>query len=337
MTALHEYARLESGGVWREAAKAQRRDVVVSFGDASLVISNKNNTALAHWSLAAVERLNPGEAPALFAPDDQGTETLEIEDETMVAAIEKVRTLIARRRPQPGRLRIWLLYSSLAAVLALLIFWMPQALLRHTVSIVPPATRDDVGTALLTQITRISGQPCRTARGAEALGLLSARLLGPEGGEVLIVPDGVRASQHLPGGLILTNRALVEDYETPEVIAGYVLAEVVRRDAGDPMANLLRHAGLRATFKLLTTGSVPPEALADYAEHLLTAPPLPVPADALLAQFEDRKVPTTPYAYALDITGESTLSLIEADPMRGRVQPLLSDADWVSLQGICGE
>jgi hypothetical protein len=47
---------------------------------------------------------------------------------------------------------------------------------------------------------------------------------------------------------------------------------------------------------------------------------------------------TTPYAYAVDITGETTLQLIEADPMSGKeTRPVLSDADWLRLQGICGE
>ena len=40
---------------------------------------------------------------------------------------------------------------------------------------------------------------------------------------------------------------------------------------------------------------------------------------------------------ALDITGESTLELIEADPMAGQSPaPVIRDADWVRLQGICG-
>ena len=46
---------------------------------------------------------------------------------------------------------------------------------------------------------------------------------------------------------------------------------------------------------------------------------------------------TSPYAYARDITGESVLPLVESDPRaaEGSV-PVLSDADWVRLQGICG-
>ena len=338
MTALKEYARLESEGVWRESPDAQRRDVILFFGDSTLVIADKTEKALAHWSLAAVGRANPGELPAIFSPGPDATETLEIDDPLMVEAIEKVGTLIARRRPQPGRLRVWLLSGSLALVLALGIFWMPGALLRHTVSVLPPATRSAIGTELLTEITRISGAPCTSERGAAALSRLSTRLLGDGGGEIIVVPEGVRAAVHLPGGLILINRALVEDYETPDVVAGYVLAETLRRAETDPMERLLRSLGSVATLRLLTTGDIPEGGLAGYAERLLTAAPEPVSDAALLAEFAEARVASSPYAYARDITGESTLALIEADPARGAgADPVLRDADWVSLQGICAE
>ena len=295
MTALKQYARLESIGVWRDGPEARRRDVFVSFGDSSLVISDKADMPITHWSLAAVRRVNAGERPAVFSPGADATETLEV-------------------------------------------LWLPGALLRHTVSVLPPATRDAIGGALLAQITRISGPPCAAERGPEALALLEARLLGPGGGRILILPAGVRTTVHLPGGRILVGRDLVEDHETPDVVAGYVLAETLRREAEDPMARLLRAAGTMATFRLLTTGEFPEGRLAAYAEALLTAEPDPVSDEALLARFAAAKVPASSSAYAVDITGENTLGLIEADPMwENGATPVLADADWVGLQGICGE
>lgn len=337
MTALKEYARLESMGVWQETPDAQRRDVAVRFGDSTLIITDKNDRPLTHWSLAAVMRVNPGGTPATFSPGENDPETLEVDEPMMVEAIEKVRTLISRRRPQPGRLRIWLLIASVLAVLALAIFWMPGALRRHTVSVLPDATRDQIGTDLLTAITRVSGQPCFTPRGSAALSALSERLLGNDG-EILIVPDAVNGVVHLPGGIYLVNRSVVEDHETPDVVAGYVLAEMLRREARDPMEHLLDEAGLIATFRLLTTGAVKEETLSDYAETLLAADPDPVSNTALIQRFVQARVPSTPYAYALDVTGEATLPLIEADPMRGGgAERVLSDADWISLQAICLE
>jgi hypothetical protein len=69
MTALKKYQRLESPGLWRDTPEAQRREVVVAFREASLVLSDpRTELALSHWSLPAVERLNPGTLPALYGP-----------------------------------------------------------------------------------------------------------------------------------------------------------------------------------------------------------------------------------------------------------------------------
>jgi hypothetical protein len=68
MTALSEYQRLEAPGVWRPTPDAQRRDVIVALGEATLVLTDQKDTALAHWSLAAVERRNPGGCPRSSPP-----------------------------------------------------------------------------------------------------------------------------------------------------------------------------------------------------------------------------------------------------------------------------
>jgi hypothetical protein len=336
MTALKEYARLETTGIWREGGESQRRDVVVSFGNNSLVVADRADRPLTHWSLAAVVRVNPGEIPAIFAPDPEHSETLEIEDPTMVAAIEKVRTLIARRRPQPGRLRTGLLLTLLAGVAAVLVFVMPEALVRHTVSVVPPATRAALGLALQEEVARLVGAPCRGQDGMAALSRLSERLLGPGNRRISVMPGGPRDALHLPGGQILIHRRLLEDMPGPETAAGFILAEVESRVRTDPIERFLREAGTATTFRLLTTGAVPAEAVANHAEALVLAQPDMPDAAALAARFAQAGVPTMPYARALDPSGETTLALIEADALRGQVPPaILSDRAWIALQGIC--
>jgi hypothetical protein len=69
---------------------------------------------------------------------------------------------------------------------------------------------------------------------------------------------------------------------------------------------------------------------------LLSRPRASVDDAALVARFAEARVSTEDYAYARDISGESVLALIEADPMRNaRREPLISDEDWLSLQTIC--
>ncbi len=337
MTALQEYQRLECTGLWRDRPDGQRREVIVAFGDATLVISEARSArALTHWSLPAVVRLNPGELPARFSPDPDAEEELELDDEAMIAAVSKVHTLIEARRPHPGRLRTVLLRLALAGVLGAVVFWMPNALITHTAAALPFAKRQAIGRAALADLTRLTGLPCAAPEGQEALARLHDRLLGPAG-EIHILPDGLKRSAVLPGGIVLLSRALVEDQDVPEVAAGEVLAADLRLAAGDPMIAILRHAGLRATFRLLTTGDLPGAALDGYGEVLLSSATPPVADKALLDRFGAAGVPSGPYAYSRDPTGESVLGLIEADPYRAAApdRPVLTDADWVALQGIC--
>lgn len=340
MTALTQYERLEAPGLWRATPEAQRLNVVVSIGDATLTISDTSDRALAHWSLAALRRMNPGTRPALYAPSraPDETEELEIADDDMIVAIEKVRRVIERNRPRSGRLRLALTLAVLALAVLVGVTWLPDALKRHTLSVLPDVTRAAVGERLLERIRRVSGAPCAGSYGTAALERLGTRVYGGRGARLVVVSSGVTQAAHLPGRIVLLNRALVEDFEEPDVAAGFILAEAERARQYDPMAALLDHAGLLSTAKLLTTGEIDDAVLDAYAEVLLTRPPEPLGDEALLARFEAAGVRATPYAYALDQTGETTLSLIEADPVPlALAAPLLADADWVSLQGICAE
>ena len=211
---------------------------------------------------------------------------------------------------------------------------MPGALRDHAIKVVPDVKRASLGAALLKRLERVSGPVCENPGGTAALNRLAKRL---EVGRLAVLPDLTRPSLHLPGRLIVVDRAVLEDHEDPDVAAGYILTEDVARAAHDPLRELLEAAGLRETFRLLTTGDIAPEALNAYAETLLTRATAKPQIEGHLARFDKAELRSTPYAYARDITGENTLPLIEGDPMSGKLTaPLLSDADWLRLQNICG-
>jgi hypothetical protein len=154
---------------------------------------------------------------------------------------------------------------------------------------------------------------------------------------VALLPAAIPDTLALPGGILVANAALVEDHETPEVLAGYLIAEQARAAATDPMLTLLTEAGLGVTFRLLTTGEIDDAPLHAHAAALLSRETPDVDDGAVLAGFAAAGLSTEPYAFARDPSGETVLGLIEANPMRGRsTAPLIGDADWVSLQDICG-
>jgi hypothetical protein len=339
MTALKKYQRLECPGLWRETPQDQRREVQVRFGEATLIlIDPKSGTALSHWSLPAIERMNRGEEPPLYAPGPDSTESLELTDPDMVAALDTVRAAVKAATARPGRLRGLILAGTALVVVAGAAFWLPGALVTHTASVVPVALRAEIGQYALDDLARVTGAPCDNQLGLQALAGLSDRVFGPVDTPILyVMPEGVDHPLHLPGDVIILPRSLIETANGPEAAAGAALVERLRARAEDPMIPVLNHAGLRATFQLLTTTELPVEALRGYGEARLRATPAALPDATLITAFEAAQIPATPYAMAVDPQEAQMTRLAADDPYKGLAPtPLIPDESWVALQGICG-
>jgi hypothetical protein len=333
MTALQEYARLESGGLWRPAPDIARRDVVVSFGEATLVIADGAGRALSHWSLPAIERLATGPEGATYAPGPDAGETLDLSDPSMIAAIEKVRRALARGQARPHRLRLILTGAMAIALTAGAVFWLPGALTRQALTVVPAVKQTEIGATLLGHIQAVTGPNCRGALGTEALGRLSDRLFGAGLVQIVVVPALTQGPLALPGAIIILPQPLLAEATEPAVIAGHILAAIT---GPEPLGRMLDQLGTMTTLGLLTTGDVATDRLQGYARDILAADRIPTDPTPLIALAAVAGVPLTPYAYSLDPTGETVLALIEADGLLPDPVPeVMSDGDWVSLQGIC--
>lgn len=338
MTALSKYQRLEASALWRDSISGQRRDVIVSLGDASLVITDKNERPLTHWSLAAVQRANPGAMPAVFHPDGDPDETLELgENEAeMVEAIEKLRQVIERRRPKPGRLRMISFLTILTVFAALMVFWMPGAVRDYTLRVLPDVTERDIGNGLLQELERFTGRACTSSLSTRALDQLTDRLFDRPV-SIAILREGVESVRALPGNVIVVSHTLVEDYDTPDVLAGYLLQLNLDTEPREMLQHALQTAGFMPTFRLLTTGHLPQATLAEFAKELLNSPAVPPEDPRLINAFYAQEVAITPYALARDITRQDTARLLSAETKRpSPARPVLNDTLWVGLQGICG-
>lgn len=339
MTALERYARLAGPGVWRAGPQAQRRDVTVSLGDATLVIRDaRSDHALSHWALPAVQRLDKGHVPALFAPssDPQG-EVLELEEPLLIEALETIRAAMGPR--PPARWLRWATIGVLAALVALGAMVLPGVLVERTAAIVPPAARAQIGRDALDGLTLSSTRErvCAGAEGRQALALLRDRILGSDWR--LVVVAGVPGFQaaHLPGRLIVLGDELVARLDSGEALAGWILAEAQALEARDPLLDALDHAGLRATATLLTTGSLPEHALDGYAALRFARPAARPDPQALGAALDALGIAPTAYALSL---GEADAVLVQALADRpaaasradGRI---LTDGEWLTVQAIC--
>lgn len=227
MTALAQYRRLEAIGLWRRAPQTEPREVVVSFGQATLVLSDPGDeTPLTHWSLPAIINLTPGRHPAVYTPgttgpDGQPDETLTISEPDMIDAIARVHRAIETAQAHPGRLRRRLLLGGLVLLIAAAIWWLPGQIIRYSTAVAPPAQRTLVGEAILAQIEQITGPACHRVAGDTVLARLSERLApamaaavadgdsGMGGNDAGTIPSlhvlrgGIQGAIALPGGIIL--------------------------------------------------------------------------------------------------------------------------------------
>lgn len=336
MTALDRYVRLESEALWRAEPNGQRRDVTLSFGDATLVIADATGRPLAHWSLPALIRQNPDDVPALYAPDEDASEILEIADPTMVEAIEEVQRALAKSRPRPGKLRHWLTGGITAATLGLAIFWLPDALNRQALAVVPAPKRAAIGAEMLDTVRNQTGAVCQSPRANAAASRLAQRIFGAgTTQQVLVVPSLAQGAVSLPGNLILLDYDLLRTADDPAVAAGFLIAAHAAAAENDPLADLLKQAGLTTTFRLLTTGEIPNDILRERANAMLNDGTVAPSADGLRGALAAAQIPQAPYLAAVDArTGN--MPDLGTDPMADEVIPLiLRDSDWVSLRNIC--
>jgi hypothetical protein len=336
MTALTRYQKLEGEGLWRPDAQAQRRNVAVRLGESSLVLVDaRSNQVLSHWALPAVLRRNPGRRPAVYGPGAESDgESLETDDGTLIEAIETIQAAFS---PRPrGRWLRWGVVAGAAALTVLAVAWFPQVLVNRTVQIVPQAMRAQIGREALDDLTRAgtSVRLCAEPAGRQALTSLRNRVLGPNW-RVQVVEGlpGLDAG-HLPGQIVVLSRDLIERLDSPEALAGWLLAEELAADLRDPMLDALRHSGMRATLTLLSTGNLPDRVLAGYAAARLVRPTQLPDAAALVRRLHGLGVTAGPYAGSLPPSAARLAAILSTDDERGTI-PLLSDGEWLTLQAVC--
>lgn len=337
MTALQKYQRLESSGLWRETPGAQLREVIVGLRAATLILSDpKNEMPLAQWSLPALCRLNPARLPALYAPAEEDAETLEIDDPEMIAALDTLRVTLDRRRAKPGRLRNTIFLGTALACAAVALFWLPGRFIDYTAAMLPQPTRQALGEMALRDLARVTGSPCTGSAGEAALAAMAERIAPDDPPRIRVLQGGLSRPTALPGGYVLLPAALLDKTDGPDALAGFVLAEKRRAFGRDPTKFLLRYAGLWATLRLMTSGEMAATSLAGYGEVVSQTDPKPLDDETLLSAFKTAGISSAAYGYALDASGQSSLGLIEADPLpRGSHPAVLDDAAWLGLQAIC--
>ena len=174
MTAIDKYTRLEAVGWWFEAGRQEAREVIVSFGDATLQLTSLKDVPLTHWSLLATERIGTRGEAVIYSADPEQHEVLEIEDRDMIRAISAVTSALAPP-PPPPKLR-WFWRAMALAGVATGLFYTPPLITKTATVLTPPARAAALSDQLEEQLENDFGTPCTGWQGQRAMEAFSASL-----------------------------------------------------------------------------------------------------------------------------------------------------------------
>jgi hypothetical protein len=369
MTALERYAKLEAVARYLDGVSSEAREVVLSFGERSLVIMGLDDRPIAHWPLASLRALGPpAERPLELVPDPGSDERLLLEDGEMSAAIAEVCPDLHPPGTPPRHWlgRAALGAAALAAVAGAVVFLVLPHVPDRLSDMVPPEREAALGAAAAARIPAllaadasgaVPGQ-CVAAEGTAALRTLVARLAPASG-----VPLRVAVLDHpgvgvfgLPGGQVVIQRGLIDRARSPEEVAAVLAHAAGHAAARDPLNAALDGGGLGAAAILLGSadGGWAATAAADAALAPVPAPQAEARADAaafatleaaglpirslpeLMARLAAEPGPPPPYLSAHPWSAEWAAGAAAADPVGDApFQPALSDRDWIALNAIC--
>ena len=327
MTAIDGLERLESPALWRPGAGQQRRDVYVAIGNAELVIQDSTGAALSHWSLPALVRRNPGETPALYGPAAADDEELEIEETAMIAALDRVMAAVEKGRQLPGALRRLILGLVAGFLVGVALIWLPDTLRRQAENFMPVAQRAEVGDRMLGELTLLTGAPCGTAIGNEALSILRQRILPTTPIRLTVLRDLPQPAMTLPGGTIAISDSILVTQDDPDVAAGHILAAAISARQQAPLSRFLKQMGFIDLLRLLMKGQITDRAITEHVEGLLLAPERSLSVEILRPGFDMARLAWGPYAKAV--------GLPRGDVPPSRMPPSLDDTSWQALREIC--
>ncbi len=330
MTALEKYVRLEAIGQWREAPGAPAREVVASFGDATLLLADLADRPLGHWALAGVQAIGTEGGATLFAMSRDGTETLAIRDADMIEAIAAV-SRAHRHAGAPGaamrrrrRLPALLALAALAAALA----FAPGLIRAQAARMVPPETAEAFGDEMLLQLMATQGPLCADPAGRRALAQVAGRVAHGETARLRALDLGPAPLAVLPGPTIVLGRATLDRAEDPAEIAGWIGLALAREQMRPGPERLMAAAGPVASLRYIFTGRLSDAALARAAAAAL-APPTAEDVAAAYGRLRDAGLATAPFADGLRRAGLAAL------PGAPDGAPALDAGDWAALKGLC--
>jgi Zn-dependent protease with chaperone function len=347
-----------------DGAGARRRSVLVELQPDGIAIL-EGEALLATWRYADLRHADSPKGKMRIAAEG-ATELarLEIRDPILREEIgARCPDLKQRKRAgEAGAARIvfWSLAAAVSVVLSV-IYLVPLVADRLAPFIPIPLERR-LGDAVDSQVRAMFGdEACTDAEGQAALDRMSATLVAsadlPMPVEIAVLKSETANAVALPGGRVYVLDGLLKIAESPDELAGVLAHELGHVNGRDGLRKLLQTGGssflLGLLFGDITGGgtiifagqllvdsrySRQAEAAADdYAGDLmLELGRSPKPLGVFLSRLDSEGSDALAFIASHPVTAERTRTL-EARDREASGEPLLTDAEWRALKGICGD
>lgn len=332
-----QFDRLESLGLWKETDTSQKREVIVSFGKSSLVLYDTRNFPLTHWSFAALRCIHKKDGRMIYTPDQNSFETLEISDDTMNRAVQRVCKAVYHPKPRRGRIRILFFGLVLICLGVLSKYWLPEALARHTSNLITQSKAQEIGKDMAAIIQTQIGPFCQSPQFEGIIRKLENRLQLENKFTLYIAHLNTRKSLYLAGGIIVVDRSLIGSFSQSDILAGYILMEQVLHSEMPPFQRLFLKAGTIPTLRFLITGKIEYHILKTYVDMDLTGPQMLPDIKKLQVAFQAKRISSQNFARAFDSTLKTTQVLMEENVVLDQQSQMLSDQEWLTLQSVCSD
>ena len=348
-------------GVFYDGTSNRRRRVQLRVVDRLEIV--EDGAVLAYWSYDGMRRADGHGRLRLRNEAAPALARLEVEDPAAVRAVlARCRALDAGERRQTGRIVGWSL-AAVCSILVMAIYGIPYAADRLA-PLVPQSVEARLGDAVDGQIRFIlGGETCETPAGRAALDKL-VDTLAAAGGATEAVRGTLRGSVlasdmpnaiALPGGRIYLFGGLLDKARAPDEIAGVVAHEIGHAQHRDAMRRLIQTGGTAFVLGLLLGDVTGGGAVIVATRSLL---------DASYSREAERRADDYAVA-AMTALGRSPVAMgellvrVTGDERRGTIldshpvsaerldrmkaaagaaagPPILTDAEWGALKGICG-
>lgn len=339
MTALAEYERLEALGVWRAHDGDEGQEVVIKFGKSTMALEGKGNELLAHWSLAALRLRQEDAGAATYAPDFESPESLTVTDPEMRAALGRV--LAARLdAPRPPRSRMPLVVATAALFLVagLAVMNLPAILSGFAPSLIAPERARVLARQMMPLVQERTGPPCATRAGDAALDRLARRLMPRAPAQVFVADLGDLPYLALPGETVIVSRHIAERAASPEEFAGWAALAFADGASHAALGHVFGASRISDGLGFLANGSFSAPTLDRAVSRLMISSDVrrPLELEAAALSLADAGIPAEPLVRGIRrealVSGPLTIPPVEGSEGGPLV---LTDGEWVALQGIC--